>query len=66
MWTSVSVSRSRILPPALPVSAITVISLARAASIAASTLAELPLVDIASSMSPGAPSASTCLAKIAS
>src|SRR6185369_810530 len=66
MWTSVSVSWSRILPPPLPVSAITVISLARAAAIAASTFAELPLVDIASRTSPGAPSASTCLAKTTS
>ena len=38
----------------------------RGASTAASTLAELPLVVSASSTSPGAPSACTCLAKIAS
>ena len=49
--------RSRILPPVWPVSATTVMSLACAASTAASTLAELPLVEIASSTSPGAPSA---------
>ena len=64
MRTSVSVSISRILPPLWPVSAITTISLARAASIAAITLLELPLVLMASSTSPGAPSACTCLEKI--
>ena len=53
MWTSVSVSFSRMRPPVLPVSAITVMSLARAASTAASTFAELPLVVKASSTSPG-------------
>ena len=58
-------SGSRIWPPPWPVSAITVMSLARAASTAASTLAELPLVLMASSTSPGAPSAWTCLAKTA-
>jgi hypothetical protein len=37
------------------------LALARAASTAASTLAELPLVLMASSTSPGEPSACTCL-----
>ena len=48
MWTSVSVSSSRILPPVLPGERDHGHLLACAASIAASTLAELPLVDIAS------------------
>ena len=53
-----------ILPPPRPVSAITVISRSCAASTAASTLAELPLVDSASSTSPAWPSARTCLEKM--
>ena len=48
----------------VPVSATTVISRSCAASIAASTLAELPLVDSASSTSPAWPSARTCLEKM--
>ena len=62
MCTSVSRSMAPSLPPPRPVSATTVISRSWAASAAASTLAELPLVDSASSTSPAWPSARTCLA----
>ena len=67
MWTSVSRSARAILPPPLPGQRDHGhVACACAASTAASTLAELPLVRSASSTSPALPSACTCLAKIAS
>ena len=52
------------LPPPSPVIATTPMPALRAASQAARTLAELPLVEMPISTSPGRPSVSTCLAKI--
>ena len=57
MCTSVSRSTCPILPPLRPVNPTTTISRACAASTAASTLAELPLVVMATSTSPATPSA---------
>jgi hypothetical protein len=64
MWTSVSRKACAILPPLRPLRPTTTISRACAASIAASTLAELPLVEMASNTSPGWPSARTWREKI--
>src|SRR5690606_809665 len=59
--TSSGSSSEVIAPPSRPVRATTCISLSWAACIACRTLAELPLVEIASSTSPGCPSARICL-----
>ena len=64
--TSPAASIAPIWPPPLPVSATTRISRSCAATIAATTLAEFPDVDNASSASPLAPSARTCFAKTCS
>ncbi|CFV98559.1 Uncharacterised protein [Bordetella pertussis] len=65
-WTSCGVMSSPMTPPPLPVSAMTCISRSRAVSMARTTLGELPLVEIATSTSPGWPSAWTCRSKISS
>src|SRR5690606_1779613 len=58
-WTSCAVKSSLITPPPLPVSAMTDISRSWAACTARTTFAELPLVDMATSRSPGWPRAPT-------
>src|SRR5690606_8639196 len=62
-WMSVSWSMRPISPPPLPVRAMTVISRSCAASIAVMTLAELPLVEVATRASPGWPRALTWRSK---
>ena len=61
MWTSSGRHSSPRRPPPLPVRATTFMPRSCATCAAASTLAELPLVVIASSTSPSRPSAPTCL-----
>ncbi|MNH42202.1 hypothetical protein D3C79_1038540 [compost metagenome] len=61
--TSSGSSNEAMPPPSRPVNATTIISRSCAAWIAWITLAELPLVEIASRTSPGWPSARICLEK---
>ncbi|MNG28503.1 hypothetical protein D3C84_1137760 [compost metagenome] len=58
-WTSMGVMSSPMTPPPLPVRASTCISRALAASMARTTLGELPLVEMATSTSPACPKALT-------
>ncbi|MNC75038.1 hypothetical protein D3C75_1265020 [compost metagenome] len=62
--TSSGSSSEAMPPPSRPVRATTVISRSWAAWMAWITLPELPLVEIASSTSPGWPRARICLEKI--
>src|SRR5690606_36016377 len=62
--TSPGAARLAILPPSRPVSETTFMPRSWAAWMACTTLAELPLVEIASRTSPWLPSARICLEKI--